>query len=172
MNLWAELHHLFDNDDGSLPDIFIKNITSSESEEVYFWVMSLTKSYGEPTLWSLEEERDIKISEITNPVSYYFQGKSESFRHGLEEFEFNGTKIPQLTIAVNETGLEFDYRMGKMWRENELVALFEFLYQIKLLAPGAEISQAYEGGSHEPNIEFARSFDRYVAMRNCAQQRR
>jgi len=166
MKLWEELHHLFENDDGSLPDIFVENISPNESVEIYSWVLSLTKPCGEPTLWSLEEDRDIKITEISNPALYYIQGKSESFRHGLEEFEINGTKIPQLTIALNESGVEFDYRKGKEWGVKEIDALFEFLYQIKGLAPSAKITQAYEGGHHEPNKEFSKSFEDYAAMHN------
>lgn len=168
MNLWEELHHLFEIDDGSLPDIFVENISPNESVEIYSWVLSLTKPYGQPTLWSLEEERDIKITELSNPALYYMQGKSESFRHGLVEFEICGTKIPQLSIAVNESGVEFDYRMGAEWGGKELDALFHFLYQIKRLAPTANIFQAYEGGYHKPNKEFSESFDDYVARQDCS----
>ena len=168
MKLWEELHHLFEIDDGSLPDIFVENISPNESVEIYSWVLSLTKPYGQPTLWSLEEERDIKITELSNPALYYMQGKSESFRHGLVEFEICGTKIPQLSIAVNESGVEFDYRMRTEWEVKELDALFHFLYQIKRLAPTANIFQAYEGGYHKPNKEFSKSFNDYVARQDCS----
>lgn len=162
------MHHLFENDDGSLPDIFVENISANESIEIYSWVLSLTKPYGEPTLWSLEEERDIKVSDIPNPAQYYVQGKSESFRHCLEEFEINGTKIPQLTIALNESRVEFDYRMGKEWGEKELNALFEFLYRIKLIVTGAKITHAHEGYHFKPNTEFSKLFESYVVGHKCS----
>lgn len=170
MNLWNELNHLFQNehDDGTLPDIFVENISPEKSVEIYIWVMSLTKPYGNPTLWSLEEERDIEIAKISNPALHFIQGRSEGFRHGLEEFEFSGVKIPQLSIALNEDGLEFDYRMGRDWGANELEALFEFLFRIKRLAPSAEITQAHEGGYDKRNVEFSDMFDAYVAKRKVS----
>lgn len=155
MNIWNKLHHLFEKDDGSLPDIFVENITPDEIVTVYSWVLSLTKPYGEPCLWSLEENRDIKITDISNPALYYIQGKSESFRHGLEEFYFNGVKIPQLTIYIGESGIDFDYRMGKEWNKIKLISLFEFLHEIRKIAPKSKIFQALEGGYETPNNEFS-----------------
>ncbi len=162
MNIWNKLHHLFDEDDGTLPDIFVEEISPEETVEIYSWVLSLTKPYGEPCLWSLAEERDISISDIPDPALYYIQGKAESFRIVLEEFSFSGFKIPQLSISIGESGVEFDYRMGKEWGANELMALFEFLYRIQRIAPGAKITQAYEGGYHNPNKEFSNVFEVYA----------
>lgn len=162
MNIWNQLHHLFDEDDGSLPDIFVEGISPEELVEIYTWVLSLTKPSGEPCLWSLEEKRDIKIADISNPAQYYIQGKGESFRHGLEVFSFNGVRIPQLSICIGESGVEFDYRMGKDWEAKELMALFEFLRGIKRIAPSANIIQAYEGGYKNPNKEFSNAFEVYA----------
>lgn len=162
MDIWNELHHLFDEDDGSLPDIFVEGISPEESVEIYSWVLSLTDPYDEPCLWSLEEEKDIRISDIPNPALYYIQGKAESFRHGLEVFSFGGIKIPQLSICIGESGVEFDYRMGKEWGENEIKALFDFFYHIKLIAPSAKITQACEGGYHSQNNEFSKIFAVYA----------
>jgi hypothetical protein len=162
MSIWNKLHHLFDEDDGSLPDIFVEGISPEESVEIYSWVLSLTKPYGEPCLWSLEEEKDIRIVDIPNPALYYIQGKAESFRHGLEVFSFNGVEIPQLSICIGKSGVEFDYRMGKNWGPKELIALFDLLIQIKRVAPNAKITQAYEGGYHRQNNEFSIVFEEYV----------
>ncbi len=168
MELWNKLCHLFEKDDGSLPDIFVENISSEESVKIYSWVMSLTKPYGEPCLWSLEEERNIPISDLDNPARYYVQGKSESFRHGLQGFIFNGVKIPQLSICVGDTGIEFDYRMGKDWGAKETWALFEFLFHIKGIAPNAKITQSDEGGYENPNGEFSIAFEEFSSERRSS----
>ena len=168
MNLWEEIRHLFQDkhDDGTLPDIFVENISPEDSVEIYTWVLSLTSLYSNPTLWSLEEGRDIEIADIPNPAVYFIQGKSEGFRHGLQEFEFNGVKIPQLTIALYGNGIEFDHRMGNDWGENEINALFEFLYKIKCLAPSAIITQAHEGRYDKRNEEFTIAFEKYLIEKN------
>ncbi len=161
MDVWARLRHLFNGDDGSLPDIFVEGVSPEESVKIYSWVVSLAKPYGEPYLWSLAEEKEIRISEIPNPALYYIQGKSESFRHGLEVFSFSGCRIPQLSIGINESGLEFDYRMGREWGKNELEALLDFLCCIKKMAPSAKITQADEGSYEYPNAEFSYVFEEY-----------
>ena len=167
INIWNKLHHLFEKDDGSLPDIFVENITPEEIVTVYSWVLSLTKPYGEPHLWSLEDNRDIKIADIPNPALYYIQGKSEPFRHGLEEFYFNGVKVPQLTIYIGESSIEFDYRMGKEWDEKKLISLFEFLYEIRKIAPKSKIFQGLEGGYETPNNEFSIIIEEYFKTRSA-----
>lgn len=168
MNIWHNLHHLFDKDDGSLPDIFINDISPEESVEIYCWVLSLTTIFGDPTLWSTEEERDIKIKDIANPALYYTEGKAESFRHGLEIFSINGVQIPQLTIGVGESYVEFDYRKGNEWGEKELVALFAFLQHITCMAPAAKIIHAFEGSHDDPNNEFTEIFGEYLTKFTCS----
>ena len=79
VSLWEELHNLFDQDDGSLPDIFLEGLTDQEIEAVYLWVRSLTEIYGEPTLWSIAEEKNIPIRSIENPVKMFLQGWGRRF---------------------------------------------------------------------------------------------
>ena len=161
MNPWSEVHHLFETDDGSLPDIYIENVTEQEKENIYNWVMSLTQPSGNPTVWSIKENMDVPLKEIKNPVKEFIQGNIESYRVALEEFNIDGTTIPQLSICVGTDGIEFDYRMGKEWGNNEVKSLFSFLSSIRNMARKAKIFQAYEGEYESPNREFTESFERY-----------
>lgn len=148
----------------------MEGVSAEETVEIYSWVMSLAKPAGEPCLWSLEEEKDLKILGISNPALYCTQGKGASFRHGLEEFSYGGVKIPRLSICISQSGVEFDYRMGKRWGEKELVALFEFLYRIKCISPSAIIIHAYEGGYLNQNLEFSAVFEAYANVRSNSLQ--
>lgn len=162
MELWEKVHHLFDTDDGSLPDIFIENITENESIKIYSWVLSLTQPQKDANVWSIKDNKVILITDLVNPAQEYVQGNIESFRHCLEEFIFYGINIPQLSISIGETGIDLDYRMGKEWGEKEVIALFEFLFQIIVIAPNAKIVQAYEGGYYSPNLDFTKAFDEFI----------
>ncbi|WLQ15959.1 hypothetical protein O5O45_08535 [Hahella aquimaris] len=155
---------MFTDDEGSLPDIWIENITQDELVKIYGWVMSLTKPAKDAMLWSLEEDRDMLISDIADPAVYYIQGKAESFRHLLDVFTMNGVTIPQLSMCLGDSGVEFDYRMGKEWGPKEVYALFEFLYEIKKIAPAAKVTQSYEGGYYSPNSEFALAFEEFCKL--------
>ncbi|VAW59317.1 hypothetical protein MNBD_GAMMA11-1417 [hydrothermal vent metagenome] len=163
MDLWNHLSHLFEKDDGSLPDIFVENISEQEQEKIYSWIMSISKPYGNPIVWSNKENRDIQIADIESPVRQFVDGNIESFRFELEGLKIEGILIPQLTICVNLNEVEFDYRMGKEWGQKELKALFVFLSEIKQIAENAKILQADEGRYENPNNEFTEAFETYYA---------
>ncbi|MBU6955599.1 hypothetical protein [Hahella sp. HN01] len=147
-----------------MPDIWVENITQDELVKIYGWVMSLTRPAGDAMLWSLEEDRDMLISEIADPALYFVQGKAESFRHLLDVFAMNGVAIPQLSICLGDSGVEFDYRMGNEWGPKEVNALFEFLYEIKRIAPSAKVTQSYEGAYYSPGSDFALAFEEYCKL--------
>jgi hypothetical protein len=166
MDLWKNLSHLFESNDGSLPDIHINNITIEDVVKIYSWVLALTTPSANSFLWSLEEKRDVQISELDNPSMYLLEGRSEPFRHCLELFTFNSVLIPQLSIFIDNSSIQFDYRMGKEWTHKEVNALFEFLCQIKDIVPNARVFQTYEGDYDKPNREFSNAFD-IVYIEHC-----
>ena len=86
IELWAQLHDLFDTDDGSLPDLIVENLSSAQVVTIYQWVRSLCDVYtddGEPTLWHCEQERDVPITSLDSPAQLIISGRAKSFRHGL-----------------------------------------------------------------------------------------
>jgi hypothetical protein len=156
--IWHKIGHLFEKDDGSLPDIFVENLTNEQIVTVYNWVVSEAGIYGEPTLWSIKEERDIPVKEIDNPAQKFIDKEVEIFRHGLNDLIINGIKIPHLTISVEVGGVSFDYRKGKDWSSKEVRALLDFLLHIDRIAPDSKIFQAEEGSYEKPSIEFEELF--------------
>ena len=93
MNIWNEVHQLFESDDGSLPDICVNN---------------LSKATTDTYVWDINKELDILIDELQNPALDYVQGKIQSFRHCLEIFKFCDVEIPQLSIFIWEAEISFD----------------------------------------------------------------
>ena len=163
--LWPQLHDLFDTDDGSLPDIFVENLSSDQVVTIYRWVRSQCEIYcddGEPTLWHCEQERDVSIKSLRDPAQLVISGRAERFRHGLKKFSISGVELPQLTVAVSPNEIEFDYRMGSQWGPSQVAALFDFLWSIQEMAPDAKISHSHEGDSkRSPSFTVAwREFTR------------
>ncbi len=165
---WSEIKDLFEHDDGSLPDIYVENLTAQEIESIYGWVLSLTEIYGEPTLWSIKENKDVPLASYKNPAQDFNAGEVETFHHTLKEFAINGITIPMLGIRVGEDAIDFDYRMGKEWGEKQVEALFNFLAQIKDKAITAKIFQADEGCYEKPNAKFAKAFEQYYQQRKAS----
>ena len=161
--LWAQLRPLFENDDGSLPDIFVSGLTSEQVHKIYCWVRAQSGIFSDtisPVAWDRVNNCDIEIQTIADPAGDFLAGRLESFRHGLNLFSFSGVEIPQLTVAIRESGIEFDYRMGAGWGQSQVSALFEFLWAIQRMAPNATITHGFEGAS-EATAEFETAWHQF-----------
>lgn len=161
--LWPQLHELFDTDDGSLPDVFIENLTGDQVSEIYAWVRSKCGVYSDactPMFWDRVDEQDVPVTSVDDPASLVVNGQAESFRHGLSEVSSSGVVVPPLTIAVWPNSIEFDYRMGSEWGPAQLDALFDFLWSLQQLAPTAIITHSFEGCS-ERSTSFTDAWSRY-----------
>jgi hypothetical protein len=161
MNIWTEVKHLFEENDGSLPDIFISNLTDQELIAAYEWLSSQCEASDQTTVWSKEKNQDISLSEIPFPARAFCEGQIESFHHPLLGLSMNGVTLPQLCICLFPNELVIDYCMGADWNEEKVLALFTLLKHLQQIAPKAQISQADEGGYKNPNIEFTRTFEAY-----------
>ena len=168
--LWQQVRELFEIDDGSLPDIFVENLSQTEIVAIYEWVMSQCSVFGNPVAWSITDKRDIAIKDISRPAQAFVEGNIEMFRHGLAGLSYDGHKLPELTICVEPEGISFDYRKGSAWNEHVLHALFQLLSEIKRIAPHAAINQAEEGSSNKPSQAFRSAFESFAAFNSKAQR--
>jgi hypothetical protein len=158
--LWRRLHHLFEEDDGSLPDIFVEGLHDSQLTDVYRFVRSHSRIYDDPGLWTLETKRDTPIRELDDPVKLLIDGKVDPFVHGLEDFEVDGTKLPLVIVFVWRDFMILNYRMGEEWGPRQLHALFRFLSTLKDMARQARVTHR-DSGSNKRTEEFAEAFDEY-----------
>jgi hypothetical protein len=167
MNIWNELKHLFETDDGSLPDIFISNLTDQELIAAYEWLSTQCDASDQTTVWSKEKNQDILLNEIRFPARAFCDGQIESFHHWLKGLSINGVTLPELSICLFPNELVIDYRMGAEWNEENVLTLFALLRRLQQIAPQARISQADEGGYKHPNIEFTQALEAYsLSIRN------
>lgn len=163
MNNWPDVKHLFATDDGSLPDIYIRNISHDQTIEIYDWLMKRCKITGDARVWSIEKKQEVLICDLIDPAEAVIDEKVEAFMHGLVELRVDSIELPRLAVTVSKEGISFDYRMGAEWTERAVLALFKLLHQIHLLAPNARIFQTDEGYYSQPNHEFSNAFKSYIA---------
>jgi len=162
--LWPQLRDIFETDDGSLPDIFVENLSGDQVQSIYHWVRSQCDVYcddGAPTLWDRVAECVVAITDLDDPAQLVLDGRAEPFRHGLTRFSISDVEIPQLTVAVAPNSIEFDYRMGSEWGPSQVAALFDFLWAIQQLAPDARISHVHEGGS-KCSLNFTNAWNQFT----------
>ena len=148
------IEHLFVMDDGSLPDIHVKNLSPENIHKVYTWIRHQCKIVGEPMVWSCELNCDVPLESLANPVNEMMQGNIEPFRHLLGDLQMGGVEIPQLSVAVSSNSISFDYKKGVFRGEAQIEALFEFLSCLQDLVGEARIFQTEEGQHKNPNLEF------------------
>ena len=160
---WLEVRELFETDDGSLPDIYFENLKPAEIVAIYESVMSRCSVFGEPTVWSIAEVRDVPLSKYPRPAQAFVEGRIEQFRHGLAELNVNGNVVPQLTISVEPGGISFDYRKGSEWDEQTVSALFVLITELQRIAPDAVVFQAEEGCADRPSEVFTRALGEFAA---------
>lgn len=168
MNPWPQVKHLFEREDGSLPDIYLKNLSADEIIDIYEWLMKQCEIARNPTLWSIEKQQDIAIRDVSNPARAFVEGRVETFHHCLAELHSCDVALPELSVCVWPDSLSFDYRTGSHWTERNVIALFELLRQISLRAPKANLFQTDEGNYSNPNAEFSEAFTAYVATHSEA----
>ena len=168
--LWQHVRELFEGDDGSLPDIFVENLSEIEIITVYEWVMSRCSVFGNPMAWSITDKKDIAIKDIHRPAQAFVEGEIEMFRHGLADLSYDGRKLPELTICVELEGISFDYRKGAAWNAHTVQALFSMLADIKQIAPSATITQAEEGCTNEPSQAFSAALQSFTRANSLVQR--
>jgi hypothetical protein len=79
MKLWLKVKHLFEQDDGSLPDIFVEGITPDQTVALYEWLMGQCEIYGDPTLWSIESSKIFQSVKFLKLRELSFKAELKSF---------------------------------------------------------------------------------------------
>lgn len=158
---WDKLKHLFEHDDGSLPDIYVEPVSGQEIIGIYGLVHSVSNPPADACVWSVIKQCDVLLADINEPAKRFVAGELGLFRHALLRLKIGGVEIPELTIEISANCVSFDYRMGQKWGPMQLAALFKLLRKIKMVAPTARIFQAWEGCYENPNFVFEKEFERY-----------
>ncbi|WP_162246085.1 hypothetical protein [Variovorax sp. Root318D1] len=164
MSPWLQIAHLFDRDDGSLPDVFVDNLSSEQLVKIYGWVMSQCVVLGNPSTWHVAEEKDIALKAISDPAKAFLDGEIKTFRHGLGGLTINGCVLPLLTISLETpTCISFDYRSGSEWNERTITAFLQFVFGIREQAPNARIWRTDEGAWDRPSSKFTAALKQFEA---------
>ncbi len=124
------LRQKFKEDDGSLPDIEVCNLTRDEVISGYEIIRSSSKLIitQNPCYWSILEEKEVTITFDENPAGLVVDGRAEPFHIVFGEISSpKGGKVPNLGLYVFQKCLALDYRRGPEWDIQVIMGLFELL---------------------------------------------
>jgi hypothetical protein len=160
--LWEELHDLFDTDDGSLPEIELTNLNSSQIGNIFLFLLSLGKEIqpNNATFWDNKLDQERSITSVGNAATLVTEYRASHFHIVVIGISLNGMTIPDLGVFVFQKNISLDYRMGSRWEPAQLSALFKLLSQIKKIAPEMNIT-LQEGEPEENQKRFQKALNQY-----------
>ena len=159
--LWNNLHDMFDTDDGSLPDIYVLNLSAQGVENMWAYLrQSAAGLASDASFWHIADGRSIPVDAVPNAAGLVVSGEAESFHAVLRGISFDGVVIPDLGVFVFPEAVYLDYRMGADWGPAQLSALFELLNQLQLLDREAVVTLPEECTA-EARKRFATAFADY-----------
>ena len=139
--LWAELHALFDTDDGSLPEILITKLSKDGVSAIFAY---LQRNYHQiansASFWSIEDQQEKLVASVPNAATLVVQGRAEPFHFICQGLAYDGQAIPDLGVFVFANQINLDYQMGAEWNAMKLQALFGVLKELKRIDAAARIS--------------------------------
>ena len=142
------------NDDGSLPDIFVDNISTQDTLKIVSWVETLIAPRPF-TVWNIEDKRDETLTSPSKALNLFQRDKIESFRFRAENISIKNHTIPDLGFGIYGVDtLELDYRMGDEWTDTTIIAFLDLLSSMIKIAPTAVIQRCDEGCSPNYDSDF------------------
>lgn len=150
MDLWDRAHDLFDTDDGSLPEVMLVGLSHEEVAAVYGKIRSFAgaaRQRDQPAVfWNERLEREFEVDACPDVVGAVVRGDSLPVHFVLLDVSVAGVPLPELGIRVEPDGIGIDWRMGSEWERRQLVAFFEFIYELASLAPQSRFEFRAIGG--------------------------
>lgn len=141
MWLWESLRHLFDTDDGSLPEIRVTYSSRGSAAAGYELLRKRAACVPE------NAPREATADRIP-------------FHAVLAGIEAQGSSLPDLGVFVFDDQLALDYRMGARWSASSLIGLFTLLSELVALDPAALVARVPSGDSSAPD-RFASAWNRW-----------
>jgi hypothetical protein len=159
--LWNTLHDLFDTDDGSLPDIYVLNLSPAGVKNMWTHLSQMARSLaGGGSFWHIADKQDVAVESVPNAAELVVTGEAESFHVVLCGITVEGTVIPDLGVFVFPASIYIDYRMGQEWGPSQLVAFFNLLAQLQAIDEQAVITLPEEC-TEETRKRFIEAFADY-----------
>src|SRR5687768_7482029 len=151
--LWAELHDLFDTDDGSLPEVRVDFADKQAVIAAFAELRSRGQdaANGGATFWSIAHSEACPLSSVPNAAELVVSGEAEPFHLLLRGIDIGGVRLPDLGVFVFDDEIAIDYHMGPQWGPNEVRGLFQVLLELSRLDP--ESSLALEPGVAREVVE-------------------
>jgi len=161
-NLWEEVRHSFDTDDGSLPGIYVTPLSPAGMSDVYAMLRRRSRLVGDepPVFWSCTRAQSVEVDSVPDAAALVAAGEAEPFHHCVGGLLAGGVELPVIGVFVWGNAVELDYRMGPEWGPAQVAGFFELLRDCCVLDPAASVVPADCEGPPYPK-QFSRAWASY-----------
>jgi hypothetical protein len=163
--LWRHLSPLFAEDDGSLPEIRLTNLTAWEAAAIYEELRARAHPLrSDQVAWHEPRNENVQLAELPN--AGLLAARAELNLHVvLTGISSHGVVVPDLGVSVWPGEVALDYRMGDDWNAVSVAAFVDLLSDLFPLSEGLVLEPAPEVHSFDERTrdEFRRAVAQYLA---------
>lgn len=151
--LWNIVFPCFNCDDGTLPEIELKNLRNLEIESIYSTIRDCSHIVTDkPTYWDIESQSEKHLDDVPNAALLVPLMKAEPFHFCVAGLKHHDIEIPPLGFYIFQDSIAIDYRMGDQWGPKQVFAFFSWLEIIIESTENGLISTSANDGPPHPNI--------------------
>ena len=159
--VWESLRDMFETDDGSLPDVYILNLSGRSVSKIWAYLRESSGTLvGDSSFWNRAKAKSVAVDSVPNAAKLVVNGEAESFHVVLHGISLNGALTPDLGVFVFPDAIYLDYRMGHEWGAQGLDAFFALLHKLKSFDKNALVTLPPESPVEEKR-RFAKAFSEY-----------
>lgn len=161
--LWNQVHHIFDVDVGSFPEICICGLSANQVSNAYLFIRQIAGFVvGSPRFFNRETGCEMGIDEVENAARLVCEQKASPFHFMLRNLKHEPGIVHELGVFILDNAIALDYEKGPLWGEREIEALLQIIRKIMGDAPGPFV-RLEEAVSNEDRQLLNDSLDRLAS---------
>jgi hypothetical protein len=138
--LWSELSWLFEDDDGSLPEVRLRTSSPDATARIFEKLYRRsTPLASTQTVWHNERRQEVAVSALSDPGTLAVRGVIGPLHIVARGIRSAEVGLPDLGVSVDPDGVAIDYRMGDTWNPDVLAAFVELIGELLALDPKTRV---------------------------------
>lgn len=130
--LWNDIHDMFDEDDGSFPEICICGLTAAEVAAGYQLIRKCARILvGKPAFYEIASGKERELDEVTCAASLVCAKQANPFHFLVRNMAFRKGEVHEAGVFILDNAIAFDYPKSCLWGEIQIETLLLLINKIK-----------------------------------------
>ncbi|HNX75233.1 MAG TPA: hypothetical protein PLM07_13045 [Candidatus Rifleibacterium sp.] len=129
--LWNQIHDIFDEDDGSYPEICICGLTTPEVIAAYRLIRNQARFLvGKPRFLHHETGSETELDQVACAATLVCEQKASPFHFMVRNLTINRREVHEIGVFVFANAIAIDYEKSRIWGESQIEGLLRLVNQI------------------------------------------